>query len=53
MLKVFQFHFLTLRLGVFACSLSDKVAEVLQRAKEHLPSEAGARKLAKLQVGYL
>ena len=33
--------------------LKDKVAKVIQQAKEDLPGEVGARKLAKLQVGYL
>jgi hypothetical protein len=33
--------------------LKDKVAEVIQQAKEGLPQQANARKLAKLQLGYL
>jgi hypothetical protein len=33
--------------------LKDKVAEVIQQAKHDLPKQAGARKLAKLQVNYL
>ena len=33
--------------------LKDKVAEVIKQAKEDLPTQAGTRKLAKLQVGYL
>jgi len=33
--------------------LKDKVAEVIEQAKQDLPEQAGARKLAKLQVGYL
>jgi hypothetical protein len=33
--------------------LKDKVAEVIQQAKQDLPEQAGARKLANLQVSYL
>ena len=33
--------------------LKDKVTEVIQQAKQDLPEQADARKVAKLQVGYL
>ena len=33
--------------------LKDKVADIINQAKEDLPQEAGARKLAKVQIGYL
>ena len=33
--------------------LKDKVAELIQQAKQDLPEQAGARKLAQLQVSYL
>jgi hypothetical protein len=33
--------------------LKDKVADIISQAKADLPKEAGARKLAKLQIGYL
>jgi hypothetical protein len=33
--------------------LKDKVADIINQAKEDLPPEAGARKLAKVQIGYL
>jgi hypothetical protein len=33
--------------------LKDKVAEVIEQAKQDLPAQAGARKLAKAQLGYL
>jgi hypothetical protein len=33
--------------------LKDKVADIITQAKEALPQEAGTRKLAKVQIGYL
>jgi hypothetical protein len=33
--------------------LKDKVADIISQAKEALPPEAGTRKLAKVQIGYL
>ena len=33
--------------------LKDKVADIISQAKEALPQEAGTRKLAKVQIGYL
>ena len=33
--------------------LKDKVVDVITQAKEELPQEPGARKLAKVQIGYL
>jgi hypothetical protein len=33
--------------------LKDKVGDIISQAKEDLPQEAGTRKLAKVQIGYL
>lgn len=33
--------------------LKDKVADIISQAKDSLPQEAGTRKLAKVQIGYL